>query len=89
MTFGKYGHFERNEVGEMDERWFENVRPSPLFFAAKITSAIVEKEVTEMKRALVIALAVITLLSSGCGIKKRTVVNETYDTIETVYVIGK
>lgn len=44
MTFGKYGHFERNEVGEMDERWIENVRPSPLFFA-KITSPIVEKEV--------------------------------------------
>lgn len=38
-----------------------------------------------MKKALVITLAVITLLSSGCGMKKRTVVNDTYGT-ETVYV---
>ena len=38
-----------------------------------------------MKKALVIALAVVTLLSSGCGMKKRTVVDDTYGT-ETVYV---
>lgn len=42
-----------------------------------------------MRKVLVITLAVVTLLTSGCGIKKRTVVNETYDTIETVYVIEK